>query len=66
MYTLAELLEGKYYYSKSRGFGGIIKRAELREDVLTAQGEIAFSVRVRNQETLEDFWATVYVNTETY
>ena len=62
-YTLAELLEGKYYYSNSRKIGGIIKEATPRENVALAPNELAFSIRFRD-EFMRDHWATAYVSTE--
>ena len=62
-YSLSDLLVGKFYQSSSDRFrNGIIKEAVRREDCLDA--DYVFAVRVRNQDTLDEFWATVWVATE--
>jgi hypothetical protein len=62
-YSLSDLLVGRAYISRSdRSRSGIIKEAIRRDDILDA--DYAYSVRVRKQDTLEDFWATVWVAIE--
>lgn len=67
-YSIADLLEGKLYRSRSfkrRGLEGIIQWAEKRDNVYVSGGE-AYLVKVRPQYKGEgfpkpDFYATVYV-----
>jgi len=71
-YSISNLLEGKYYRSRSlarKGLDGIIQYAELRNDCwrTCANDEEAYLVTVRPHYTMgtmisPDFYATVYVN----
>jgi len=69
-YSIVDLLEGKFYQSRSNpARKGIIQSAELRKDTSFTNGN-AYLVRVRpatvvgNRLASEDFYATVAVFTE--
>lgn len=71
-YSISNLLEGKYYRSRSfkrSGQNGIIKFAKLRTDCwrTIANNEEAYQIEVQPQFVLgqlpkDNFYATVYVN----
>ena len=68
---ISEMLEGKFYRSRSRGLEGIIQSADKRDNVSVNDNEYAYACRVRPHWNGEgfpkpDFYATVYVSGEQY
>ena len=72
LYTIENLLEGKFYRSNSRKrLEGIIQEAEIANELWYGENLTAFRVRVRPQFSStsgltsfsygKDFWATVAV-----
>jgi hypothetical protein len=65
-YTIADLLEGKYYRSLSRHKDGIIQYAEKRDNVWYGENFEAYVVKVRphyeaGKLLQNDFYATIAV-----
>jgi hypothetical protein len=72
LFSIEELLNGKYYRSNARFGEGEIVEVVKRQDVHFPKGN-AFAVRVRptlfasNPTVYKDFWATILIaNSENY
>lgn len=66
IYTIENLLEGKFYRSNSRRLEGIIQEAEIANEIWYGENFTAFRVRVRPTFEIgkfleKDFWATIAV-----
>ena len=60
-YTIASLLEGKYYRSHSRHDEGTILHAEKRDSVWYGENFEAYAIQVSSARNIANFWATVAV-----
>ena len=60
-YTIASLLEGKYYRSHSRHDEGTILHAEKRDSVWYGENFEAYAIQVSSTRNIANFWATVAV-----
>ena len=62
-YSVDNLLVGKYYRSISRHDEGIINYAEKRDAIWYGENMQAYAIRVSPTRGINDFWATVAIET---